>query len=158
MKPGSAWVGRAPATTPAHATTSVLHCFGLIICPLSYCRRTGASILGVPQGGFWDDCAAALTSATTPARIAGGRSGHAATTAANSGSVGVAGVGEGGESPPCAPDCAPLWTAPPLFPAGNRGSSDPVAPIVSFCAGWRVLASACETSTRHAGTQFVTPR
>ena len=54
---------------------------------------------------------AAVTSATTPALIAGGRVGHAATNAANSGSVGWAGAGlvvEGVESLESAPQFAPL--------------------------------------------------
>ena len=45
------------------------------------------------------EAAPARTSATTPARIAGGRSAHAATTAARSGSVG----GEGARCAPAAP-------------------------------------------------------
>jgi hypothetical protein len=40
---------------------------------------------------------AAFTKATTPVRIAGGRSDHTATTAANSGSAGASGAGFGVE-------------------------------------------------------------
>ncbi len=49
----------------------------------------------------------AFTSATTPARIAGGRSGHAATTADRSGSAGVAGVGEPPQPASMLPDLLP---------------------------------------------------
>lgn len=57
----------------------------------------------------------ATTIATMPARIAGGRSGHAATRVARSGST-AAGAAFGAESLVCAPLFAPLSAGPSVFP------------------------------------------
>lgn len=99
---------------------------------------------------------AAFTSASTPARIAGGRSDHTATTAANSGSVGVAGVGAvadaGGvgepKPPPLLPDLLPPDSETGVFPAGFAGSSSPVSPIGFGSAASRRHESACGAPER----------
>jgi len=66
---------------------------------------------------------AAFTIATMPARSAGGRSGHAATTDANSGSPGIGGgVGAPG-SPRLLPDLLPRDSAIAVFPEENREGS-----------------------------------
>ncbi len=78
-----------------------------------------------------------------PARIAGGRVAHAATTAAKSGSVGVGRVegvagGTGGvgipETAPMLPDLLPPDLETLVFPEGNRECSDPSGGI-SIVAG-----------------------
>lgn len=75
------------------------------------------------------DHLAALTMARMPARTAGARSAHAATTAANSGSSGFAGVGFGAESPESAPHFAPPESETPVFPDDSGGCSSPALPI-----------------------------
>jgi hypothetical protein len=58
------------------------------------------------------------------ALIGSGSIGHAATTAANSGSVGgvgIAGCGFGAESPESAPHFAPLPAGPPVSPMFSGG-------------------------------------
>jgi hypothetical protein len=91
---------------------------------------------------------AAFTSASTPARIAGGRSGHAATTAANSGSAGVAsaiarrsGSGvpgrafAGSDLRESAPDSAPPGSETLVFSEDSGGCSGPALPIGPLCTG-----------------------
>jgi len=63
-------------------------------------------------------CIDTFTIAAIPARIAGGRLGHAARIIANSGSVGVGGVAGGWvetESRESAPHFTPLSSAPSVF-------------------------------------------
>jgi len=70
-------------------------------------------------------CYRSPTSATTAARVASGRLGHAATTAAKSGS----------ERPiraPTAPDSAPPVSENPVFPADFGGSSSPLSPTLQL--------------------------
>ena len=93
----------------------------------------------------------ALTIAAMPARIAGGRSDHAATIAASSGSVGLAGwagvagvdVGGGvGEPKPARmlPDLLPPESPIPGFPEGIRDSSDPHGVIAAPRTALHVVA------------------
>jgi hypothetical protein len=107
-------------------------------------RLLGRSYLHVvgppcPLGGLlWTvGGVAAFTSASTPTRIAGGRFGHAATTAANSGSAGAAGVGAGvaggvvgGVDAPeparMLPDLLPPESGTARFPEGTGDSSNPI--------------------------------
>lgn len=99
------------------------------------------AIVGVP----------ALTNATTPARIAGGRSAHAANTAANSGSVGVAGGvggGVGGPKPaPLLPDLLPPESETSVFPDENCDSSDPIGVIPTSCTEQHRVARLCRIAT-----------
>lgn len=83
--------------------------------------------LADPLGAVWG--VAAFTIATMPARTAGGRSGHAATTAASSGAVGLAEGIRGAKPAPMLPDLLPPDLGIDVFPAENRGCSNPVSPI-----------------------------
>ena len=78
---------------------------------------------------------AAFTSASTPARIAGGRSGHAATIAANSGSVGLTGGVAGPKPAPMLPDLLPSDSETGVFPAGFAGCSSPALPTCLVSTG-----------------------
>jgi hypothetical protein len=71
-----------------------------------------------------------------PALTAGGMLGHAAITAAKSGSAGIAGSGFDAESPESAPDSAPLSDGPCAIPDDFAGCSGPVWPtsILGFVA------------------------
>jgi len=83
---------------------------------------------------------AAFTIATMPARTAGGRSGHAATTAASSGAVGLAEGIRGAKPAPMLPYLLPPDLGIDVFPAENRGCSSTVSPIpfesAATCGGW----------------------
>ena len=104
----------------------------VVVHPSSFAKGD-ADCPGAGRGGVWVciltfQPPAALTIAAIPARIAGGRSGHAATTAANSGSVGFGGVagGVGGPKPASLlPDLLPPDLPTPAFPEGNRDCSSP---------------------------------
>ncbi len=69
--------------------------------------------------------ALAATIATMPARTNEGRSGHAATTAARSGSVGFTTPAEAPNGASLLPDLLPPESEAGVFPAGSRDSSNP---------------------------------
>ncbi len=87
----------------------------------------------------------AATIAAMPARSAGASVGHAATTAARSGSLGGVGAGGLGAAGPAGgqetdgvlPDLLPPESETGVFPAGFAGCSSPVLPIGSHSAARR---------------------
>ena len=89
---------------------------------------------------FWLAC---FTIAAIPARIAGGKVGHAATIAANSGSVGtVKNVGEATMAS-LLPDLLPAKSETSVFLDGNREGSSPVAPTFTDISLNAALTRTC---------------